>query len=260
MKELMVTTVENDVRISSREVAKMMNVREHSKMIRKIESLSAKITEAKNGLSDYWIESKYIDSSGKSNKEYLISKKGCEFLALKSTGAKGVAFTIAYMNRFEEMKAKVIKIDSYMINDPIERAKAWILEQEEKQKLVNVIQIQAPKVEKYQKFMDSDGLISWDALSDILQIGKNKMLEHLRELRILKTDIFFDRKGKKKRGSKHNTPFATHEKYFATKVGTKRLPNGELAVKVFVKPAAVEYIEKKIKERIEYLEGLKRAN
>ena len=46
--------------ISSREVAEMMEVKEHSKMIRKIEQIT-NVTEAKF-LSDYWFESSYKDS------------------------------------------------------------------------------------------------------------------------------------------------------------------------------------------------------
>lgn len=90
--------------ISSREVAEMMEVKEHSKMIRKIEQISTTLTEAKIGLSDYWFESSYKDSSGKTNKEYQVTKKGCEMLAHKSTGEKGVIFTHKYMERFEQME------------------------------------------------------------------------------------------------------------------------------------------------------------
>lgn len=93
--------------ISSREVAEMMEVKEHSKMIRKIEQISATLTEAKIGLSDYWFESSYKDSSGKTNKEYQVTKKGCEMLAHKSTGEKGVIFTHKYMERFEEMEKHI---------------------------------------------------------------------------------------------------------------------------------------------------------
>ena len=61
-------------------------------------------------------------------KEYQVTKKGCEFLAHKTTGEKGDLFTIRYMNKFEEME-KVLQqnIPSYMIEDPIARAEKWIV-------------------------------------------------------------------------------------------------------------------------------------
>lgn len=116
--------------ISSREVAEMMEVSEHSKMLRKIDSINDILTKAKCGLSDYWYESSYKDSTGRKLREYQVTKKGCELIAHKTEGEKGVLFTVKYMERFEQIE-QYIK-DSYMIADPVARAKRWIEEQEEK--------------------------------------------------------------------------------------------------------------------------------
>ena len=35
---------------------------------------------------------------------YLVTKKGCEFIAHKLTGQKGTEFTAKYINRFHEME------------------------------------------------------------------------------------------------------------------------------------------------------------
>lgn len=96
--------------ISSREVAEMMGVREHSKMIRKIEGISAVLNEAKIGLVDYFIESSYIDPKGEERKQYLVTRKGCEMLAHKSTGEKGIIFTAKYIERFAEMEQELDEI------------------------------------------------------------------------------------------------------------------------------------------------------
>lgn len=90
-------------RISSRKVAEMMEV-EHSKILRKIDGFNYIFTKAKIGFSKYWIEGSYKDGSGKNNKEFQVSKLGCEFLANKTTGEKGILFTDRYMEAFEEMK------------------------------------------------------------------------------------------------------------------------------------------------------------
>ena len=119
--------------ISSREVAEMMEVSEHSKMLRKIDSINEILTKAKCGLSDYWYESSYKDSTGRKLREYQVTKKGCELIAHKTEGEKGVLFTVKYMERFEQLE-QYIK-ESYLIADPIERAKRWIIEQEEKKQL-----------------------------------------------------------------------------------------------------------------------------
>ncbi|MGL5765667.1 MAG: Rha family transcriptional regulator [Sarcina sp.] len=103
-----VLNIENEeVRISSREVAEMMEVKKHSDMLSKIDKID-NLLNGKVRSVEYWIESSYKDSTGRTLREYLVSKKGCELLAHKSTGEKGIAFTIAYMNRFAQME-EVIK-------------------------------------------------------------------------------------------------------------------------------------------------------
>ena len=98
-------------RISSREVAEMMEV-EHKHLLRKVDKINKDFTESKIGPSKYWVESCYKDSSGKTNREYLITKRGCEFLAHKTTGTKGNLFTDKYMDRFEQMKEAYLKANT----------------------------------------------------------------------------------------------------------------------------------------------------
>lgn len=67
----------------SREVARVMEM-EHSKLLRKVDGINEDFTEAKIGLSKYWMESDYKDGSGKSNRNYLITKRGCEFFSTQN--------------------------------------------------------------------------------------------------------------------------------------------------------------------------------
>lgn len=108
-------------RLGSRRVAKMMEV-DHSKLLRKIDGFNTVFTKAKIGFSKYWIESSYKDGSGKTNKEYEISKLGCEFLANKTTGEKGILFTDRYMTAFEEMKDYIKKKNTRAIPEEIYKA------------------------------------------------------------------------------------------------------------------------------------------
>ena len=78
--------------IDSKHVAQMLE-KEHSKLLRDIETYSKYLTEAKIGLSDFFLKSQYLDSTGRTLPCYLITKKGCEFLAHKLTGQKGAIFT-----------------------------------------------------------------------------------------------------------------------------------------------------------------------
>lgn len=95
--------------IATLEIAEMMEV-EHKRLLRKLEGDKDRkgyvqiLTEAQMGLSDFFIPSTYRDSSGKENKCYEVTKLGCDFLANKFTGEKGVLFTAKYVKRFHEME------------------------------------------------------------------------------------------------------------------------------------------------------------
>lgn len=94
--------------ITSLEVAEMLETT-HSKLIRKLQGdklhvgIIPILRQAQLGSADYFIESTYLDAQEKSRKCYLITKLGCDFLANKFTGEKGILFTAKYVKRFSEM-------------------------------------------------------------------------------------------------------------------------------------------------------------
>lgn len=95
--------------VDSREVARLVG-KNHKELLRDIhkyvEILGAS-TERNFALSDFFIESSYTDSTGRTLPCYLITKKGCDMVANKMTGEKGVLFTAAYVTAFEKMREAV---------------------------------------------------------------------------------------------------------------------------------------------------------
>lgn len=89
--------------LDSREVAKMIE-KEHAKLLRDIKRYIKQLIEANIGFSDFFEESIYKDSTGRTLPCYMITRKGCEFIANKLTGIKGTEFTARYINRFHEME------------------------------------------------------------------------------------------------------------------------------------------------------------
>lgn len=89
--------------IDSREVAEIVE-KKHGHLTRDIGRYIRELTQSNIGFTDFFIESSYKDASGKNNKCYLVTRKGCEFIAHKLTGEKGSIFTATYINRFHEMK------------------------------------------------------------------------------------------------------------------------------------------------------------
>lgn len=66
-----------------------------------------KSTESKFGLSDFFIPHTYKDSTGRTLPCYFLTKKGCDMVANKMTGEKGVLFTAAYVTAFEAMRQHI---------------------------------------------------------------------------------------------------------------------------------------------------------
>lgn len=104
-------TLKRDKRqtITSLEIAEMMEM-EHSKLLRKLEGDDTRkgiisiLGEAQMGVTDYFIKSTYLTSQNKEMPCYLVTKMGCDFLANKFTGEKGILFTARYVKRFHEME------------------------------------------------------------------------------------------------------------------------------------------------------------
>ena len=101
--------------ITTLEIAEMMEL-EHWQILRKLEGTKNQdgstkqvgiiqiLTTNKIVVSDYFIPSTYKDASGKENKCYKVTKMGCDFLANKFNGEKGIIFTARYVKRFDEME------------------------------------------------------------------------------------------------------------------------------------------------------------
>ena len=102
--------------ITTVEIAEMMEMR-HDRVLRKLEGQEVKgkhvsgileiMTKYKLGVADYYIESIYKDEQGKPRKCYNCTRKGCELLANKFEGEKGILFTIKYIERFHKMEEAI---------------------------------------------------------------------------------------------------------------------------------------------------------
>lgn len=109
MNNLTVINQNGNLVVDSREVAQMMNIN-HWEILRKLEGSKDRkgyikvLTDNQMVVSEYFIKSYYKDESGKENRCYLFTKMGCEFIANKFTGEKGILFTAKYVTKFNEME------------------------------------------------------------------------------------------------------------------------------------------------------------
>lgn len=97
----------NNYTLNSREVAEMVD-KKHTDLLRDIRRYVGQLAESNIALGDFFAESNYLDTNGQSRPCYLVTKKGCEFIAHKLTGQKGTEFTARYINRFHEMEYELM--------------------------------------------------------------------------------------------------------------------------------------------------------
>nr|DAE48550.1 MAG TPA: regulatory protein [Caudoviricetes sp.] len=89
--------------ITSVEVAQMVN-KKHNELLKDIRRYTSQLGEGKIPFTDFFKESTYITEQNKTLPCYMVTKKGCEFIAHKLTGQRGTEFTAQYINRFHEME------------------------------------------------------------------------------------------------------------------------------------------------------------
>nr|WP_312290844.1 phage antirepressor KilAC domain-containing protein [Clostridium chromiireducens] len=150
----------------------------------------------------YFVESIYVDAKGEKRKCYLCTRLGCDLLANKFNGQKGIIFTAKYVDMFYKME-KALRQNkySYLIDDPIERAKRWITEEEERKGLRSEVSKSRAKVIFADAVCNSNSTILVNELAKILKqnginIGGLRLFDYLRENGYLV----------KRKGSEYNLP------------------------------------------------------
>ena len=105
-------TVANKDTLPSREVAKMVE-KDHAHLCRDIKVYIDVISEnPKLDSQDYFIPNTYkVEGNNKTYPCYDITKLGCEMIANKLTGKKGILFTAEYVKRFNEMEKPMTQIE-----------------------------------------------------------------------------------------------------------------------------------------------------
>lgn len=116
MQELLILEQDNSFYVDSREVAEMVE-KQHKHLIRDIENYESVILQSPNlDPADYFIKSNYVGGNNKHYKHYLLTKKGCDMVANKMTGAKGTLFTAMYVDAFHKMEEHIK--DQSQVNVP----------------------------------------------------------------------------------------------------------------------------------------------
>lgn len=177
------TTISNgQVVVSSRQIAENFE-KNHQHIMESIRNLTVENSTVKS----LFFSSKYINERGREYPEYLMNRDGFSLLVMGFTGAKALEWKLKYIEAFNRMeKLLVEKAPSYQISDPIERAKAWIQEQEEKKALEGHIEELRPKALFADSVTASKTSILVGDLAKLIkqnghEIGQNRLFDILRK-------------------------------------------------------------------------------
>ncbi|HGM1295186.1 TPA: phage antirepressor KilAC domain-containing protein, partial [Clostridioides difficile] len=180
------------------------------------------------------IESTYINTQNKIQPCYLLTKKGCDMVANKMTGEKGIIFTAIYVTKFEEMERELKEQQPKLPTTYKEALQQLLIEVEEKEQLQlenqekdKVIQLQQPKVLFADSVASSDNSILIGELAKLLRqngidTGQNRLFDWLRNNGYLI----------KRKGEDYNTPTqkSVDLGVIETKEGTRVHPDGHTSI------------------------------
>lgn len=209
--------IDNNIKtINSREVAKMTG-REHKEILRMLEGQKRKDGTYKHvgiiptlemseevHLFDYFIKSSYKDSMNRIKPCYECTKLGCDMLANKMTGEKGILFTAKYVKKFQMMeeyiKSQIPQLTGRelailnVMNAENDDKKLLALKEFENtisKPLQDKIDDLEPLADKYKIFLSQDGLTTIEQFAKSLGIkgmGRNNMYKYLRDNHFIDKD------------------------------------------------------------------------
>lgn len=116
MNKLQLINENGKIYADSRQVAEMIG-KDHAMLMRSIRNYEEILATAKLQAPDFFIKSSYLDNQGKLRPCYKLTRKGCDMVANKLTGKKGVLFTAEYVTRFEVMEKQLNQISETKITE-----------------------------------------------------------------------------------------------------------------------------------------------
>lgn len=171
--------------VDSRQVAEMTGVR-HADLLEKIDGYTKHLANGNFRSLDFFIPSTYKDAQDKPRPCYLLTKKGCDMVANKMTGEKGVLFTAAYVTAFEAMRQHLDKGMVALPKDYPSALRALADAEEQRQALLTENTANKPKVIFADAVSASERSILVGELAKLLrqngvEIGQNRLFDWMRQ-------------------------------------------------------------------------------
>ena len=164
--------------ITSLEVAEMVG-REHRNVTRDIKDIIKDLGVLNVEQTPYFEESTYThEQNMQVYPMFILTKLGCELYGNRMTGIDGTAFSIKYIERFNEMEKS---LQPKLPTNYKEALLALVAAEEEKERLAETLHIQAPKVEYFEKMSERNNSITLRDTAKLLGLRPNRFNVWLRE-------------------------------------------------------------------------------
>lgn len=183
MNQLVLVEFSGAFYAESRQVAEMVD-KQHNHLLRDIENYKRVMdTNPTLDSAKFFVESSYLDGNGQRRKSFLITRRGCDMVANKMIGDKGILFTAEYVSKFEEMERKLATPSIPQTLPEALRLAADLAEQNER--LLLKAEADRPKVIFAEALETSGTSILIGELAKILKqngidIGQNRLFTILR--------------------------------------------------------------------------------
>lgn len=142
---LTVTEQDGQFLVDSREVAELIGKR-HDHLLRDIEGYVTVLSQTPTlGADEYFVESAYQSGTGKSYKHYLLTKMGCEMVANKMIGEKGIIFSAQYVKAFNRMEKELmqpkteLEVLAATVNNMVQQEKRITVIENEQKRIFDLI-------------------------------------------------------------------------------------------------------------------------
>ncbi len=164
-KDVVIKKIDGELVVTSRQVAVDFDKR-HSDVIEKIEEL----IKTENSVMTMFIESSYKAGTGKSYKEYLITRDGFSLLVMGFTGSRALQWKLKYIEAFNKMEQALKKPQKQLT--PIEMMELQFkILKEQGQKL--------DEVEEKVEVLSNSMTIDYGQQEVINRIAKERMVQVL---------------------------------------------------------------------------------
>lgn len=182
----LVTISNNQPVVSSRQIAEHFGKR-HTHVISAVEKHISDLYSAEKS-AQWFYESSYQDSTGRSCKEYLMNRDGFSLLVMSFNNTRDVlAWKLKYIQAFNDMEQQ--------LKNPFEIPKTFseaLMLAAEQQKTIELqqgeIQVLTPKAQAFDDFISGEGYYNMGSTAKILGYGRNLLFAKLREIGVLMRD------------------------------------------------------------------------